>query len=369
MSRSMKKANQYIFKVLAEFLEEQNIERPIFADAKRCIETDDREKEWLQKLTVQNTQIILPTFTTASFEFEENKYFVTIGSMSQLLTEPEIIQEEELNGGMITALIFELQIPVKQSARALEIVDEIFYEPDEEITKYRYDKVSQFFEPIFVYRVQDECPFIESINNTSTVNIVRLSGFYLTKHRQIISLRFEKETIFIFERLFLEGANNIPFDNLVFSLVSVYWRYSFLDVYRCIERLFSLSFLEELHQDLGIDNSLSLLQFSAKIEKYIGWRAEESKAINKLIDNSPQGAIDIVQEVKRFIDSQQADTLPSNPGEVIYKIRNFIVHCRPATDLKIINNIMDNKHWNKLIRASLLIIEYWYHKYDDQLNI
>ncbi|GCL39230.1 hypothetical protein SR1949_43530 [Sphaerospermopsis reniformis] len=159
----MKKANQYIFKVLAEFLEEQNIERPIFADAKRCIETDDREKEWLQKLTVQNTQIILPTFTTASFEFEENKYFVTIGSMSQLLTEPEIIQEEELNGGMITALIFELQIPVKQSARALEIVDEIFYEPDEEITKYRYDKVSQFFEPIFVYRVQDECPFIAHI--------------------------------------------------------------------------------------------------------------------------------------------------------------------------------------------------------------
>lgn len=319
----------------------------------------------MKKITIQNTEIILPTFITASFEFEEQKYFVTIGSITQLLTETEIIQEEELNGGMITALIFELEIPVKQSAKALEIVEEIFYEPDENITKYHYSQVSKFFEPIFVYRLQDECPFIESINNTSTVNIVRLSGFYLIKHRQIISLRFEKETIFIFERLFLEGAKNIPFDNLVFSLVSVYWRYSFLDVYRCIERLFSISFLEELHQDLRIDNSLSLLQFSAKIEKYIGWRAEESKAINKLIDNSPQDAIDILQEVKSFIDSQQADTLPSKPGEVIYKIRNSIVHLRPATE----SISIDNKHWNKLIRASLLIIEYWYHKYDDQLNI
>lgn len=369
MSRSMIAANQYIFQALAEFVEDQNIERPIFADAKRCIETDDREKEWLKKLTIQNTEIILPTFITASFEFEEQKYFVTIGSITQLLTETEIIQEEELNGGMITALIFELEIPVKQSAKALEIVEEIFYEPDENITKYHYSQVSKFFEPIFVYRVQDECPFIEGINDTSTVNIVRLSGFYILKNRQIISLRFEKETIFIFERLFLEGAKNIPFDNLVFSLVSVYWRYSFLDVYKCIERLFSISFLEDLHHDLGIDSSLSLLQFSAKIEKYIGWRAEESKAINKLINNSPRNAINLLQEVKRFIDSKQADTLPSEPGEVIYKIRNSIVHLRPATDLKIINNIIDNKHWNKLIRASLLIIEYWYHKYDDQLNI
>jgi hypothetical protein len=137
-------ANQYIFQALAEFVEDQNIERPIFADAKRCIETDDREKEWLQKLKIENTQSILPRFTTAYFEFEEYKYFVTIGSTSQLLTEPEIIQEESLNGGMITALIFELEIPIKQSAKALEIVDEIFYRSEEKLTKYEFNRISKF---------------------------------------------------------------------------------------------------------------------------------------------------------------------------------------------------------------------------------
>ena len=366
MSISMIKANKYIFNLLAEFVEDKNIERPILADAKRCIETNEREREWLQKLKIENTQSILPRFTTAYFEFEEHKYFVTIGSTSQLLTEPEIIQEESLNGGMITALIFELKIPVKQSAKALEIVDEIFYRPEEELTKYEFNRISRFFEPIFVYKIQDESTFIDiDLRNKSTVNIVKLSGFYILKHQQIISLKFDKETISIFERLFIEGAKNIPFDNLVFSLVSVYWRYSFLDVYRCIERLFSISFLEEIYQDLGIENSLSLLNFSTKIEKYIGWRPEEIKAINKLIDDSPQDAIDILQELKSFIDSRQADTLPSKPGEVIYKIRNSIVHLRPATE----SISMDDKHWNKLIRASLLIIEYWYHKYDDQLNI
>ena len=152
----MIKSNKYIFNLLAEFVEDKNIERPILADAKRCIETNDREREWLQKLKIENTQSILPRFTTAYFEFE---------------------------------------------------------------------------------------------------------------------------------RLFIEGAKNIPFDNLVFSLVSVYWRYSFLDVYRCIERLFSISFLEEIYQDLGIENSLSLLNFSVKIEKYIGWRPEEIGSCVPFMEN------------------------------------------------------------------------------------
>lgn len=390
----MIEANQYIFKVLAEFVEDKNIERSMFTEAKRCIETDDREKEWLQKLTIQDTQIILPTFTTAYFVFEEHKYFVTIGSMSQLLTEPEIIQKEELNGGIITALIFQLKIPVKQSAEAIEIVQEIFYEPQEKITKYEFSQVSKFFETIFVYKIQDESTFIDiDVNNKSTVNIVKLSGFYILKHQQIISLKFDKETIRIFERLFIEGAKNIPFDNLVFSLVSVYWRYSFLDVYRCIERLFSISFFEDFHQYLGIENSLSLLNFSAKIEDYTGWRPNEDAAINKLIAGSPQDAIELLQEVKNFSEGKntQINKLPikflfwtlldidrlidilllsdyrnteSKLGQLIYKIRNSIVHFRPATE----QISMDDQHWNKLIRASLLIIEYWYHKYDEQLN-
>ncbi|MEB3150275.1 MAG: hypothetical protein VKL60_14845 [Sphaerospermopsis sp.] len=367
----MKEANKYIFEVLAKFVEDKNVERPIFADAIRYITTNEREKEWLQKLKIQDTQRILPTFRTAYFEFEKQKYFVTIGSTTQLLTEREIIQEEQLNGGIFTALISELKIPVKQTADVSYIENEIFYETEEEKIEYKLSQVQEFFEPIFVYKIQYDCLFIDiDTKNKTSVNILnlKLSGFYITHNPQIMSLEFDEETLIIFRRLFLEGAKNIPYDNLVFSLVSVYWRYSFLDVYRCIERLFSLSFLEELHQDLGIDNSLSLLQFSAKIEKYIGWRAEESKAINKLIHNSPQDAIDILQEVKSFIDSRQANTLPSKLGEVIYTIRNSIVHFRPATQLEIIN-VIDNEYWNKLIRASLLIIKDSYHKYDDQLNI
>lgn len=403
MSRSIKKANEYIFGLLAEFVQSKNVNISISTDDERRIQLKNKdEQEWLEKLkiTIKNQEIILPTFRTAWFEFKLDKYFVTIGSTTQLLTQLEIIQEEELNGGMITALIFELKIPVKQSANPVEVINEIFYTPEEKTTKYElyeFSAVSKFFEPIFVYRIQDDCPFIDSDgNNKTNVSILKLSGFYITKNPQIMSLKFDEATILIFERLFLEGAKNIPFDNLVFSLVSVYWRYSFLDVYRCIERLFSISFLEEFHNDLAREK-LSLLDFSAQIEEYIGWKPKENEAINKLIANSPKDslkdAIELLQDVKNFIEGKnsQFNKLPikflfwilldinrlidilflweyrnteSKLGEVIYKIRNSIVHFRPATE----QISMDDKYWDKLIRASLLIIEYWYHKYDGQLN-
>lgn len=384
MSRSIKKANEDIFGLLAEFVRSQNVSVSLSTDDERRIRLNTHEQKWLEKLkiTIKNQEIILPTFRTAWFEFKhENqpnesqviKYFVTIGTTTQLSTQPEIIQVEELNGGMITALISELKIPVKQSADPLEIINQIFYTPEVKTTTYElyeYSTVSQFFETIFVYKIQDDCSFIESdsdINDKTTVNLLKLSGFYITKTPQIRSLQFEEDTIFVFEKLFLEGAKNIPFDNLVFSLVSVYWKYAFLDIYRCIERLFSISFFEDFHKYLGIENSLSLLNFSAKIEDYTGWRPKEDAAINKLIDGSPEDAINSLREVKNFIDSKRSDALPNELGQVIYKIRNSIVHFRPATQLEIIN-VINDEHWNKLIRASLLIIGYWYHKYDKQLN-
>ena len=52
-------------------------------------------------------------------------------------------------------------------------------------------------------------------------------------------------------------------------------------------------------------------------------------------------------------------------GELVYKIRNSIVHFRPAIE----QIQLEDEHWDKLIRASLLVIEYWYNKYDKQLSI
>ena len=350
----MKEANQSIFRVLADFVQASNIGVPISDINVRCIETDDREKEWLQKLKITTVQPILPNFKTASFEFECNKYFVVVGWHTQEISE-EVIQFIEPNAGIVTALLSELKVSVSQNANPYDIANEIFYESDQRIIKYDFSLVTNFFEPIYIYQIQENSTFV----NQDDIDIISLSGFYAIKNRQLISLNFSEATLSRFEKLFIEGSRNIPFENLLLSLVSVYWKYSFLDVYRCIESLFCISALEDFHKKLKITDSL--LKFSADVENYIGWRPKENEALNKLIDNSPEEAIGFFREIKIFIDGQEEGKY----GELIYRVRNSIVHFRPANEeIKL-----DEENWDKLINSALLVIDYWYNKYDKQLKI
>ncbi|HEY9673685.1 MAG TPA: hypothetical protein V6D11_19750 [Waterburya sp.] len=354
MSRTMIDANIHIFKVLADFVQASEIGVPISEENQRCIETSDSDKEWLKNLRILTKQPILPNFKTATFEFGSNKYFVAMGWHTQEISE-EVIQFVEPNAGIVTALLFELKVPVSQKASPYNIANEIFYESDQQRIKYDFSLVAKFFEPISVYQIQNDSPFL----NQDDIDIIRLSGFYALKNRQLISLNFSALTLSTFEKLFIEGSKNIPCENLLLSLVSVYWKYAFLDVYRCIENLFCISALEDLHKKIKIADSL--LKFSSDVENYIGWRPKENEALNKLIDNSPEEAISCFQEIKVFIDNQEKGKY----GELIYRIRNSIVHFRPATEeIKL-----DDENWDKLINSSLLVIDYWYNKYDKQLKI
>ncbi|MEP0854422.1 hypothetical protein [Trichocoleus sp. DQ-U1] len=346
--------NQYIFAVLADFVQTSNIGVPISDKNQRYIGTDTEEKEWLKNLKILVEQPILPNFKTAAFEFESNKYFVAIGWHTHKISD-ELLQIIELNAGIFTALVSELKVIVNQNASPYDIANEIFYESEQEKIKYGFSQVAKFFEPIYVYQIQDNSPFI----NQDDIDIISLSGFYAIKNRQIISLNFSGSTLSRFEKLFIEGSKNIPCENLLLSLVSVSWKYTFLDIYRCIERLFCISALEDFHKNLKIGDSL--LKFSADIENYIGWRPKENESLNKLIENSPEEAIHLFREVKVSIDGQEEGKY----GELIYRVRNSIVHFRPANEgIKL-----DDENWDKLINSSLLVIDYWYNKYDKQLKI
>jgi hypothetical protein len=353
----MIKANKYIFDILANFVEASNIQVPLFRDTNRCINTNDEEKEWLKELKILHQKRITTKFKTALFEFKNKEYFVVIGLDNQV--EIENLEKIEINAGIITALLFELEVPILQKASSYEIANEIFYENQDKLTKYDFNQVLKFFEPVIVYQLYDSSPFKSQNTNQYEKNYIKLSGIYVVKSDQITSLNFSNETKNKFEQIFIEGSENIPYENLVLSLLSNSWQYSFLDLYRCIERIFFIPKLEEIHKYLNIQ--CTLIKFSTDIEEYLGWRPKENDAINEIIDNSPQEIIKILEEVGLSVNG----TSTGKCGELIYKIRNSIVHFRPANQkLKL-----DDQYWDKLIRASLLVIYYWYDRYNEQLSI
>jgi len=361
MSRNMKQANQAIFNILADFVETSKIDRPISLKNIRCIDTTPEEKKWLTKLNITNKQLIIPNFQTACFEFERKKYFVAFGWQNQEISE-EVLPSVELNAGIVTALLSELKISVNQKASPYEIANEIFYESEEEIIRYDFEVIAKFYEPFSVYQIQEDSPFFEKDAEgliRLSEGLIRLSGFYALKNSQLIALNFSPETRAKFEKIFFEGSTNIPYENLLLSLVSVSWKYSFLEIYKCIERLFSISFLEKFHKELSIPNSL--IKFSSELESYIGWKPKEKEAINKLIDASPEEASKLLREIKKIIPGREKEKC----GDLIYTIRNSIVHFRPATQ----PIELDDKHWDMLIRASLYIVEHWYNHYHEHLKM
>ncbi|WP_377481078.1 MAG: hypothetical protein P2A85_13940 [Microcoleus anatoxicus] len=248
-----------------------------------------------------------------------------------------------------------MKIPLSHKVSAYEIAEEILYESENSTIEYNFSLIANCFEPFSVYRIQEDSAFLKK----DDIDLIRISGFYALKNSQLIALNFSCKTLDKFEKVFFEGSESIPYENLLFSLVSVSWKYSFLDIYRCIERLFCISYLDVFHKELKITDSL--LKFSADVEKYIGWKPKENEAVNKLVDDSPEEALQLVREIKTLLDG----TEEGKCGDFIYKIRNSIVHFRPAT--QSIN--LDDKKWDMLIRASLYIVEYWYNQYEEQLRM
>ena len=90
-------------------------------------------------------------------------------------------------------------------------------------------------------------------------------------------------------------------------------------------------------------------------------KPKENEAINKLVNDSPEEALQLLREIKRSLDG----TEEGKCGDLFYKIRNYIVHFRRLNESIDLND----ENWDMLIRASLYIVEYWYNQYDEQLRM
>ncbi len=351
-----------MFSTLINFLQ-SNTDRDI-PGGERYIKTNDDDKDWLKNLKIktQNEILgngsnqpfnfkILPNLSTAVFDFNEKEYFVIIGwTEDNIITFEDILTRIQINAGLVTALLSDLKVPIRAKVKPLEIIEKVFYPIEDDYTGHNFEDVSIFFEPILVYQILDDSPL-------KGTDIERLSGFYMIKNCQNLTLKFSQKTLIVYEKLFLESPQNVPYENLVLSLTSVYWKYSFLDIYRCIEGIFPESRLYELHKQLNI--STPLREFLNRIETSLKCKPKEEETVIEIIKNSPEDANENFRNVKKVIHDEDTGEL----GKFFYKIRNSIVHYRHRDEeLKL--EKLEDETWDQLIRGALLVVQFWYQKLD-----
>lgn len=369
MARNMTKTNTEAFNHMKAFV--GKYEYSEFQD-KICIITTDDEKDWLQeaKPTVEgntNDFIIkkaLNKIAITEIFYKEERY-VAIKGISETSEDNDYITSVDINAGIFTLLLsIDFIKPINNKETAFSLYDTVLYHEDNTVRKIAFEEIDEKFESVFIFRVNKE---IESNIRTEQI----LGYLILNAEQHKIS---NNDLLINLQSILLEGHGSIPYDLINRGIINLdNLRIIFLDLYRCIERLFAIPTIIKLKEKLGL--SLSDWETIKHLEAATGWRQTEHVGLNNLIKSLPINDIDeaiqylqntslatnldeIILNEKRLATLKQNSEIHNTEIEIlkislsesksklissrIYKTRNSFVHYRPIFDDYVLDDDLPN---------------------------
>jgi hypothetical protein len=349
MSKSMNKANQRIFDKFRKIILD-NGEYCEDVKAPRWIHGSADDKKWFLDANIVFCQEIVSKKKIAILTAMGKTFLVTIGFGD--INCPSFLNPYDLNAGLYTEILSTIEVNLSPRVSVFDIIDKIMPESisKEGYTGHNLIDLIDIFETINIFEVGRECPF-------SSIDPFRIFGTYLCVEKSLINLPFTDETINSYEEIILNGASCIPFENVILSICSLHYKDSFLDLYRCIEMLYPLIYVQKLYTELHISGSL--LDFLYQIQETLDWNPMENKTLNNIIENTPEADLALLKEAQK----EHIGFIEMNLAKWVYSIRNSIVHLRPSQKPAILIDVP----WELLLRGMLSVINYWYNKFKDSL--
>ena len=248
---------------------------------------------------------------------------------------------------------------------------------DDEYSGHSIEDISKYYEPIYIIDIKPNSvlkdqDFISLIISLS----IEIPSLLHCKNREFIeSVRKISDT----ENKYTEDKYIIDAEMLYQSLTSFYSRHAFLDIYRCLEKLFYFPETYRLHQELKNKNSsfiIELYDLKNICEESISWRRTEKDSITKLFELVFCQNIDIFDKIYNEIilgklpdesneDPSDEDSILKNKkikakfiAEKIYMYRNSLVH---HEDKEFKNNVkkLSESDWQTLANGiAIFLLEF-----------
>lgn len=350
--RNMKDANTAAFEFLIDQLIENsnlNVKKGI-----RYIKTDELEKKWLKELEIQSVFQPLPDVKGIEIKFEEKKFLVLINAnASNRNLDKDVIQEDSLNAGILTVLLSKKLVPLDSNIDFLEFYNEIMFQHlDSDYKGHDFNDFVRYIQPINFYSLPDN----SVLNNQG---LKRTLSYIYAKNPDRLINNFDNIVLSTYAELSLIGSNNISFGLVLSSLLSTSFKHTFLELYRLVERIFPVSYLKDFHE--VSKSNLSFIEFSSNLESITSWRPKEDEALSKIFETT---ASSTKLYFDTFFDSS-TEFQTQVRYKFFYKLRNSIVHFRTSHD----NIDLTDDQWNKLIHATLYLLDEHYSKYHKILEI
>jgi hypothetical protein len=312
----------------------------------RYISGDNLEKRWLShskflSRTAQSQQIKF-----AIVEFNSDLYFVLVG-----LDDPDFLPtgliEEKVNAGIFTAIIAEFELPIREGITNLHLEQNILSQSVGQTlyTGHDVEDLKKIFPNIYLMKITS------SFSGDSS-NIHQLISHTITINSKYIFLPFTQKTLDKIRELITYNSTILSYESITQALFASHFKFAFLDLYRCIELLFQIIYLDETHTKLSL--TIDRTVFLIAIEDDLGWKPKERTSLVKIFNDTPSTNIVAIKKAIR-----EAAPGVSNYGNWLYDLRCNIVH------LKSIQRKFElkDKDWEQIICGTSDLLCFWYNKY------
>ena len=211
--------------------------------------------------------------------------------------------------------------------------------------------LQDIFPNIDIYKI-DRFNQQSKFRNTSSLS--RLTGLLLVESKKYYLLPYSQDVLARFKDLFENDQLKLLFENVLVSYAASDYKFCYLDLYRCIERVQPLLFFQDFYTELKSSSS----GFNKTLEEFCMDFYDKTKLQPKL-DISLER---LVQPIMNNFTPKYRKITSGN----LYNLRNQIVHLRPGQTNSLIPDNDDD--WNKLIEDMLQIIKEIYIQHDELID-
>lgn len=347
----MSAANRKIFSTLIEYVNANGIQIR-GADKIRYIKSNAGEKKIIKYLNIQCRENLARSIEFAIGKLKEKKYLIAVGPTLPESNFGEVFELVSMDAGWFTPIISEMNVNIAPGLSAYEVADILndrYHGAPSTYEGHHFSDIARFFIPVSVFDISPALQFEENY-------LHRIAGVFLCARQELLNLDIPQDLIKEYEKLFVEGPDNLPFEELLDSLTSLRWKDAFLDVYRCIERLFPYSYIKSLHSRTATTKPLE--ELIGIVEDVLGWKAKEDLALNTIFSECGHLEESLFRNVKKNLFGTGKGRIGV---ELVYKLRNSIVHHRIRGD-RIYKRI-EMTDWISLIKGLLMVMRNEYNKY------
>lgn len=365
MARKMIDYVRYVFDTLSEGISIQSL-----IDAK--ISPPNKEVapalfEQFLRLRVSEPEYLINNIRLHEITYESTKYiaftnlFVSEGALPVLKSEG--ILKVDANSALLLASLKDMSVRRISSVNLQELEQNILSQ-QEDLAEYKghdLDELLDFFEPIVFFEISPD-----SIYSSRLVNEV---AYYVASYsRELINPKLEP---FLVEfRSLLSHDGSFMKQNIFWSMTSTHYKHAFLELYRCVESVYTLPRALSLKSKTGLTLAGHLV---AKIcIEELGWRRKEEDSLFRVLSLMPVSRLQpLALSRLPYVNSADWDfILPEanskgveSLAKFIYKLRNQMVHQFDAEN----ETAITNDDWPVLIDLLISVIDYIFVQYAAEL--